>query len=319
MKLQLGLPFGDGAAPESSSGADRRPHPIPYQGSKRHLADRILALVQGRRFQRFVEPFAGSAAMTLAAAGSGVANRFIIGESLEPLARIWQQVVECPRSLADSYRDIWEAQFIDPVLHFTKVRAEFNKDRSPAKLLYLLARCVKNSPRFNPRGDFNQSADKRRHGMRPEKMERELMGAARLLTGRTTVEVADYVQTLASATAHDLVYLDPPWEGTSTGRDKRYHQGLRRERLLETLADLNRRQVPFLLSYDGRCGEKTYGDPLPDALDLRHIELPAGRSSQATLNGRDDITVEALYVSPWLTDHCVEAGYAATFSEQPLA
>jgi DNA adenine methylase len=57
-----------------------------------------------------------------------------------------------------------------------------------------------------------------------------------------------------------------------------------------------------LLSYDGRCGEKTYGDPLPvDELQAKRIELEAGRSSQVTLNGVVALTVESLYVSVSLT------------------
>jgi DNA adenine methylase len=70
-----------------------------------------------------------------------------------------------------------------------------------------------------------------------------------------------------------------------------------RDLIGRVLADLNRRDVPFLLSYDGRCGEKLYGVELPESLNLNRIELNAGRSSQATLNGRTDVTVESLYVS----------------------
>jgi DNA adenine methylase len=40
---------------------------------------------------------------------------------------------------------------------------------------------------------------------------------------------------------------------------------------------------------------------LPDHLDLTHMELEAGRSSQATLLGRDDATFESLYISPVLS------------------
>ena len=52
-----------------------------------------------------------------------------------------------------------------------------------------------------------------------------------------------------------------------------------------------------MISYDGRLGTCSYGEPLPACLDLTVIELEAGRSSQATLLGRDDVTVESLYVS----------------------
>ncbi|HCI82826.1 MAG TPA: DNA adenine methylase, partial [Ktedonobacter sp.] len=64
-------------------------------------------------------------------------------------------------------------------------------------------------------------------------------------------------------------------------------------RLIEALADLNQRHVPFLLSYDGRCGDKTYGELLPESLNVTRLELHAGRSSQSTLNGGSDVTVES--------------------------
>ena len=164
------------------------------------------------------------------------------------------------------------------------------------KLLYLLARCAKNAPRFNRQGGFNQSADRRRRGMHPDKMRNELRCAARLLVGRTTADCLDFETATEDAGPDDLIYMDPPYEGTTTGPHKRYHQGLDRHRLVSALERFNERGVPFLLSYDGHCGEKTYGEPLPDALAVR-TELVAGRSTQATLLGRDDVTTECLYLS----------------------
>ena len=66
---------------------------------------------------------------------------------------------------------------------------------------------------------------------------------------------------------------------------------------------LNRRSVQFILSYDGACGDKTYGEALPDDLGMRRILVDAGRSSQATLNGRDHRTVESIYVSAGLAQN----------------
>jgi len=58
----------------------------------------------------------------------------------------------------------------------------------------------------------------------------------------------------------------------------------------------------YIVSYDGRRGDKTFGELLPASLDLAHIELDAGRSSQSTLLGRDEVTYESLYLSQALTD-----------------
>ena len=133
--------------------------------------------------------------------------------------------------------------------------------------------------------------------MHPRRMWREVLGASAVLRGRATARCLEVEAALADAGPRDLVYLDPPYEGTSTGRDGRYHQGFDRVRLIALLGALDRRGVPFLLSYDGRSGGKTYGQPLPEGLGLVRLDLRAGRSSQATLLGRALETVESLYVS----------------------
>ncbi|MGB8346658.1 MAG: DNA adenine methylase [Ktedonobacteraceae bacterium] len=281
----------------ASSTFSRLPHPIPYQGSKRNLASMILAVIHGRRFRRFYEPFAGSAAMTIAASHAKVADTFILGDSLAPLMSIWNQILTTPHALANAYEKIWESQLDDDEGYYYRIRDEFNRTHDPARLLYLLARCVKNAPRFNQQGQFNQSVDKRRLGMRPDKMRHEILAASTLLAKHATAIWADFETTLNDATIADLVYLDPPYEGTTTGDNKRYHQGLERARLITALESLNRRGVPFLLSYDGQCGDKVYGSELPASLHLTRLELNAGRSSQATLNGREEVTIESLYVS----------------------
>jgi DNA adenine methylase len=214
----------------------------------------------------------------------------VIGDSLAPLAGIWERVLDAPERLADGYEALW----LDG--DYTGVRAQFNAGADPVALLYLLARCVKNAPRFG-RAGFNQSADRRRRGMRPDKMRAEILGAHALLRGGTRVFAGDAHACLAEATTDDLVYLDPPWQGTTEGADKRYHAGFARARLEALLTSLNERGIPWLLSYDGRLGSRRYGPPLPRALWREHFELPAGRSSQATLLGRSDRTVESLYAS----------------------
>jgi DNA adenine methylase len=283
----------------AGSAAVRVPHPLPYQGSKRRLAAAILAEVGPRPYARLYEPFCGSAALTLAAAARGVAARYVLGDSLEPLVALWRAIVDGPRELAAAYGALWHGQQHDPA-HYERVRARFNGAGAPADLLYLLARCAKAAVRFNRDGGFNQAPDRRRRGMRPERFAAEAEAAARLLRGRARFACADYDVTLARAGRDDLVYLDPPWQGTTEGADRRYAAGLARERLVASLARLVERGVPFVLSYDGRRGSRTYGRPLPAGLGLRHVRLDAGVSSQATLLGRRERTVESLYLSPAL-------------------
>jgi DNA adenine methylase len=285
--------------PARDQHAAATPHPIPYQGSKRRIAAQILACFP-RRVERLLDPCAGSGAVTLAAARQGRAERYLMGEALVPLARLWQGILAHPEALAKRYAALWTAAASDPRAHYDRVRAEFNVDQEPAKLLYLLARCVKNAVRFNGTGEFNQSPDRRRLGMHPRKMQAELGGAHRLLRGRTEMVAGDLAELCDRATARDLVYLDPPYQGTSGRRDRRYVAPLDLPEFVGVLERLRMRGVRFLVSLDGRSGDRTYGRALPRELGLVRLELFAGRSSQATLHGRAADTVESLYLSPEL-------------------
>jgi DNA adenine methylase len=278
------------------------PHPIPYQGSKRRLAPAILSFITPGRFRRMVEPFAGSAAITLAAARGNLCSEYVIADVLQPLTAIWQAILIEPEVLSNNYRQLWESQFRgDCSARFNEIRAQFNRDHDPAKLLFLVARCVKNAVRFNPSGKFNQSADRRRRGTHPDTMERELLAAHSLLRRRCEVICADFRDVLKDVGPEDIVYLDPPYQGVSEGRDTRYIKGVSRHAIVDLLAALNERGVQYVLSYDGHSGSKRYGEPLPAELNVSRVLLDVGRSSQATLNGHDAITVESVYLSPGFT------------------
>jgi DNA adenine methylase len=123
-----------------------------------------------------------------------------------------------------------------------------------------------------------------------------LVAAHRLLDGKAGTICADFLDLFGASQPGDFFYLDPPYQGTSEGRDSRYIGGVTRERIIEGLTILNQRCTPFILSYDGSCGDRTYGDRLPVDLASR-VLLDVGRSSQATLNGKDHVTVESLYIS----------------------
>lgn len=277
------------------------PHPIPYQGSKRNLAERICGLFP-QQVETLFEPFSGSAAISLFAARHGLARRFVIGDSLLELVELWRAIIDSPDKTAVRYESIWRGHIEGGTDYFNRVRERFNNDRDPVDLLYLVARCVKNAVRFNRHGRFTQSADKRRLGTQPARMTKAIQGASYLLKGRIELFCADFADTMSDAGARDLVYMDPPYHGTTYGRDKRYFAQLEREALIDGLAALNARNVPFLLSYDGMTGSVIYGDPLPAHLEMHRLLLEAGRSSQATLNGRHEVTVESLYISESLAD-----------------
>ena len=275
------------------------PHPIPYQGSKRKLAPAIAGCLP-ERIRTFYEPFAGSAAMTIYAARHDRAERFIVADGFAPLVELLRAIVEEPAPTAARYRELWEGRKAGGHDFFDRVRDRYNERGDPVDLLYLICRCVKNAVRFNGAGRFTQSADRRRRGMRPDRMQAAMAGVSSILRGRVEFRTGDWRRTSADARPGDFVYMDPPYLGTTIGRDKRYHRQMRPDELVAGLAELRRRGVPFALSYDGMTGGREYGPPLPASLGLTRHLLRAGPSSQSTLCGRREETIESLYVTPGL-------------------
>ncbi|MCL2848768.1 MAG: DNA adenine methylase [Micrococcales bacterium] len=276
------------------------PHAIPYQGSKRALAHAIIPLLPDDTTTLY-EPFAGSAAVSVAAMHARRVGSVQISDANEPLVALWSYLLTAPQALADGYEQLWYDQLDDPRAYYNRVRDTFNQTHSPVHFLYLLARCVKAAVRYNQRGEFNQGADQRRLGAKPHAMRDRLQRTSAVMR-HTTACAGDYRPVLLGAAASDVVYMDPPYEGVSQARDTRYLQGLRRTEFEQTLGEAVRIGVSFMVSYDGTTGGKQYGAPLDPGLGMAHLHLCAGRSSQSTLNGAADETTESLYLSPALVD-----------------
>ena len=73
------------------------PQPIPYQGSKRQLAPLILPYFP-REVGRLVEPFAGSAAISIAASSQRLADSFWVNDAHAPLIALWKEIVAHPEA-----------------------------------------------------------------------------------------------------------------------------------------------------------------------------------------------------------------------------
>lgn len=277
------------------------PHPFPYQGSKRGIAKYILPHFPSD-VNCLIEPFCGASAIALSARVYGLMKKAIINDLNEPLMRLWQEILENPENLTELYEQLWHEQQKDKKSYFFKVREQFNETHQPHHLLYLLARIVKGSVRYSSSGSFNQSADNRRSGMRPNTMRKNIINVSSLLSGITTFSSVDFSKVVKSAKKNDLVYMDPPYQGTSFTRDHRYLNGLTYDDFVDVLKTMNEKNTSYIISYDGRTGEKTHGKSLPNFLSLKHLHIKAGRSSQATLLGSNDETIESLYLSPALVD-----------------
>lgn len=274
------------------------PHPIQYQGSKRILAPQILQYFPDG-INRLIEPFAGTAAISIASAHINLAKEYYLNDNNKPLIELLYLIVNEPENVSDSYREIWSGQTYNSIEHYFLMRDEFNKSHDPRLFLYLLARCAKGSIRYNSKGLFNQSPDKRRRGTTPFKMGKNIFGVSNLLKEKTLFFNLDYKAFLEGLefSSDDLIYMDPPYQGVCSKRDSRYLSTIDFDEFVRILEKLNDKGLSYLISYDGKTGDKEYGSKLPKKLDLTYIEIAAGRSTQSTLLGKKEYTFESLYIS----------------------
>lgn len=294
---------------------DSKTQPFPYQGSKRSLAPTIIPLMG--TCERVIEPFAGSAAVSIAARAAQIAGPGLIADINAPLMDLWREILTSPNELADAYAELWRAQQEDDAkAFFNMVRDRFNASPEPADFLYLLNRIVKGALRYGRDGRMNQGPDNRRLGAKPAVVRTRLQRVAQFMAG-TEVVTAPYEEVLASVNPEtDVVYMDPPYQGTTISRDRRYISGLDRTGFEAQLALLLDRGVRFVVSYDAVTTDSRYGEPLDSALGLTHVHVTSGTSAQGTLVGNAHMSVESLYLSPSLA--CNFPSDLGTLSEARL-
>lgn len=278
------------------------PHLVQYQGSKRNLACKIAEYFP-EQFNRFIEPFSGTAAMSIYTAFNGLCNNFVINDINNQVVGLLYECINNPRRLVDEYEKIWSKQFGDgenTIDYYYKMRTRFNElkeNPNPALTLFVLARVSKGAIRYNQQGEMNQICDRRRSGTQPQTIEKNVMAISELLRDRTSLFSLDYREILKMACPGDLVYMDPPYQGVGKGLSSRYIQSLQYDAFVESLRQLNERGIDFIVSYDGQNEDGKFGMDLPEELDLQHELLCAGRSAQGNLNGKELTTYESLYIS----------------------
>ena len=278
------------------------PHLVQYQGSKRSLAP-IIAEFYPEKYNRFIEPFSGTAAMTIYTAAHDQSHQFWINDINRQVISMMEECINNPDRLADSYERIWKAQFQEgenSIDYYYQMRDQFNELKNapdPALTLFILARVAKGAVRYNQQGDMNQICDKRRVGTQPDTIRKNARAISKLLQNRTTLFCRDYREVLDMAQPGDLVYMDPPYQGVGAGLSSRYIMSLGFDDFVESLELLNERRIDFIVSYDGENDDGKFGKDLPDYLELQHVLINAGRSAQGNLNGKQITTYESLYIS----------------------
>lgn len=216
---------------------------IRWAGSKKRQLN-TLANRSPREFNKYLEPFAGSACLFARLSP----QKSVIGDLNEDLIHTFRQLAYRPRVLHEKLSGL-----ADTEKSYYNLRAQSPRDMSATdravRFLYLNRLAFNGVYRTNKLGEFNVPYGDRAPALAP--LDDFLEWGRRMRTAKLLCE--DFETTLGYAKGGDFAYIDPPY--TSAGRPITGEYGCDSfaasdvERLLACLRRLDRKRVKFLFSY----------------------------------------------------------------------
>lgn len=175
---------------------------LRWAGSKRqHLS--LLKSFWSDNFSRYVEPFAGSAALFF----SINPNRALLGDINKELISTLKTVRKNPSRVSKALASIPKGP-----THYIRIRkvkpASLPPIRRAARFIYLNRYCFNGLYRTNSKGEFNVPYGGEKSGALPTR--KHLKDSAKCLKGATLM-CADFRKTIKKVRKGDFVYLDPPY------------------------------------------------------------------------------------------------------------
>jgi DNA adenine methylase len=218
---------------------------LRWAGSKRKLFPKLLPF-WSPEYSRYIEPFAGSAALFFAIRP----KRAILGDTNASLIQALTRVRNDPRRVYQKLRrfplgkqSYYDLRALDP--------DSFSPDERAARFIFLNRFCFNGLYRTNQSGQFNVPFSSSRTGGLPSLD--QIVAAAELLKV-AKLKCEDFESLIVRvARAGDFVYLDPPY---AVGNRRIFRQYGPHEfgtgdldRLRRILTVLSKRGAHFVLSY----------------------------------------------------------------------
>lgn len=194
--------------------------PLKWAGSKTRLIPLIQSLVPVTA-QRLVEPFAGSAVVSL---NINLMSRLICDVNPD-LPGLFNAVLHQEKDYISDVQPLFTQECNTPQV-FDQLRHEFNTTsdayRRAVLFLYLNRHCFNGLCRYNQRGIFNVGYGKYKATYFPEV---ELHAMKQRLAG-ADIRVADFRDIIPLTGTGDFVYCDPPYSAlTNTANFSQYSKG----------------------------------------------------------------------------------------------
>jgi len=266
----------------------RFPPVIKWSGSKRSVANYLSKYIP--RSKRYFEPFLGGGALLpFRKIQTGFAS-----DVIPELIALWNAIKTNPEKVSAEYRKRWEKLQKNGYEVFYLIRDNFNATRNEYDFLFLTRTCVNGLIRYNNQGEFNNSFHITRPGINPKSLN-DIIFQWHFVIKDIEFFNCDYRELTAIAKKDDFIFFDPPYGGTK-GRYTKEKFDL--NNFFDELAKLNNKGVKWILTFDGKAGNRNYMYELPISLYCHKVIIQTGQSPFSKLmNTSIDNVNESVYLN----------------------
>ena len=272
---------------------------IKWSGSKRSQAEEILKNIP-KEISVYYEPFCGGCSVLRrllyeVEQNENRVDKFVCSDLNSDLIALWNLIKSDYSSISTYYEILWEELNVDDdcerkKAYFESVRCRLNKEHNPKDFMFIMRTTTNGMPRYNKKGDFNNSFHITRNGIIPNKLDKILSEWSKVLNKFDVVFNCCTYEDVLSA-ENDFMYLDPPYANTKG----MYMGAINCDSFFEWL---KKQKGGYCFSFDGISGSVNNTVNVPTDVFSEHKYLFSGNSSFKRTIGKsnDSIVYESLYL-----------------------
>ena len=274
---------------------------IKWSGSKRSQCEDILGYFP-QNIDTYYEPFCGGCSMLMGLINSEITvNRYVCSDINGDLIALWHKVKNSPDEIYKTYFALWNELNKDEDKgrkrsFFEEQRSLYNKTHDPLVFFFIMRTTTNGMPRYNNKGEFNNSFHITRNGIKPELLKPILYEwSEKLRNNNVEFFHRSYEDIVTEIKEGDFLYLDPPYFNTKG----MYFGNIDINPFFSFLQDISKKNVKFALSFNGKSGETDNTYNIPEKCYKKHVYIKSGNSSFKRTIGKDRnaIVYESLYMN----------------------
>lgn len=228
-------------------------------------------------------------------------KRYVCSDINGDLISLWNKVKDFPDEIYETYETLWKELNRDDNIDrkrkfFEEQREIYNRTHDPLVFFFIMRTTTNGMPRYNRKGEFNNGFHITRDGIKPEMLKPVLYEWSEKLRKHNVEFIhRSYEEIIGEVKEGDFIYMDPPYFNTKG----MYFGGIDFVYFFGFLENVSKKNVKFILSFDGKSGDVDNTYSVPEKCYKKHLYIKSGNSSFKRTIGknRNAIVYESLYLS----------------------